>query len=150
MRMCFRFTSDSERAMDIVNNGFLKVFQKIDTFQGSGSLEGWIRRIVYHCISDHFRKESRYLKFVVLDEPEKNSKVTALDDLYYDDIIDMVQLLPEKTRAVFEMYAIEGYTHKEIAERLNMQVGTSKWHLSNARQRLQQILSNRMQQQHAG
>lgn len=150
MRMVKRYTSDEERAFEILNNGFLKVFKKIETFRAEGSLEGWIRRIVYHCISDYFRKETGYLKFIVLDETEKDEPEEALSGLYYDDLLQIIDSLPGRSREVFSMYAIEGYSHKEIAERLEISEGTSKWHLSNAREQLKKLLETRMKRHYAG
>ena len=150
LRMVRKYTTDEERCLDILNNGFLKVFKKIDSFRFEGSLEGWIRRIIYHCISDHFRKESGYLKFIVLEEAEKSGPEDALDGLYYDDLLEIINALPVRSKEVFNMYAIEGYTHKEIAERLAISEGTSKWHLSNAREQLKTLLENRMKRNYAG
>ena len=149
-RMIRRFTQDDERVLEILNNGMLKVFQKIDAYAGTGSLEGWIRRIVYHSVSDYFKKESRYLKFIVLEEADKNYDKSALDDLYYADLLEMVDDLPEKSKAVFKLFAIEGYTHREIGDMLQISAGTSKWHLSNARSQLKNIIHQRMDQNYAG
>ena len=150
MGMCMRYTRDEDRALQILNDGYLKVFQNIDRFEASGSLEGWMRRIVFRCLADHFRKENKYLKFIVFDEPEKRQDETALDKLYYDDIIDCVEMLPDRSREVFKLFAIEGYTHKEIGEKLTISEGTSKWHLSEARNKLKQLLKLRLRGLYAG
>lgn len=150
VRMIRRFTQDEERILEILNNGMLRVFQKIDSYSGTGSLEGWIRRIVYHSISDYFKKESRYLKFIVLESAEKNYEENALDELYYEDLLTMVEDLPEKSKAVFKLFAIDGYSHQEIADQLAISPGTSKWHLSNARSLLKNIIHQRMDQNYAG
>jgi RNA polymerase sigma factor (sigma-70 family) len=142
MQMCRRYTSDMEVAMTICNDGFLKVFKKIDTFAGKGSLEGWIRRIVYHAVSDHFRKDSKYLQFMVFEEFDKASKPEVIPGLYFDDIIKLLAKLPERSERVFRLYAIEGFTHREIGEALDMSENTSKWHMSNARKKLQQLLTD--------
>ena len=148
--MVRRFTKDDEVALDVINNGFLRVFQKIDSFEGKGSLQGWIRRIVYHCISDHFRKESKYLKFIVLEEAEKRSHTSPIDDLCYQDLLNMVEELPDKSKEVFKLFAIEGYTHKEIGELMNISEGTSKWYLSEARKKLQILISKQTKTRYAG
>src|SRR5690606_14734021 len=93
LRMVKRYTPDDDRALEILNNGFLKVFRKIGSFRSEGSLEGWIRRIIYHCISDYFRKESGYLKFIVLEDAEKDERDEALHGLYYDDLLQMIESL---------------------------------------------------------
>ena len=149
-RMIRRFTQDDERVLDILNRGMLRVFQNIGSYSGTGSLEGWIRRSVYHSISDYFKKESRYLKFIVLEGKDKEYETSALDELYYNDLLAMVEDLPEKSKAVFKLYAIEGYAHKDIAEMLQISTGTSKWHLSHARNQLKKIIHQRMDQNYAG
>ena len=148
--MVKRFTRDEERALDILNAGFLKVFQKIGTFSGQGSLEGWIRRIVFHALSDHFKKEKRYLRVIVLDEAERPQSRNVLDDLYYEDLMDAVESIPGQSQEVFRLYAIEGYSHKEISTLLQIPEGTSKWHLSKARSYLREIIYQRKQAHYAG
>lgn len=141
MSMCYRYTSDEDRAISIVNDGFLKVFKKIETYSGKGSFEGWIRRIVFHCLSDHFRKEKSYLKFLIFEDHDRATQETNADDLYYEDLIKIVETLPTKTQTVFKLFAIEGYSHKEIAQQIGVTEGTSKWHLSEARRLLKIKLS---------
>ncbi len=138
--MCLRYTNDREQALEIVNDGFLRVFKKLDTFKFKGSLEGWIRRIVYHSVSDYFRKNSKYLERIVLEEKDSELEATAHADLYANDIMGLVGQLPPATQQVFKLYAIEGYTHPEIAKKLNISDGTSKWHLSEARKKLRHLL----------
>lgn len=150
MRMVHRYTQDEDKAIEILNNGFLKVFKKIHTFRNEGSFEGWIRRIVYHSISDFFKKESSYLRFIVLDEAERDEPQNALNGLYYDDLIQIIESLPERSKQVFNLYAVEGYSHKEIADRLEISEGTSKWHLSNAREQLKKLIETRMRRHYAG
>ena len=141
-RMCFRYTQDEDRLISIVNDGFLRVFKQINKYEGKGSFEGWIRRIVFHSISDHFRKDSRYLKFLIFEERDSNFKSQSLSQLYFDDLLTLIQKLPDKTQAVFTLFAIEGYTHEEIGKSLGMSSGTSKWHVSEARKKLKAALKN--------
>jgi RNA polymerase sigma factor, sigma-70 family len=138
--MCMRHTSDRETAMEIVNIGFLKVFKKLDTFTFSGSLEGWIRRVVYHCLSDYYRKNSRYLQFLVFEDRDVQVLDEPLSNMYAEDIMKMVDLLPPATQNVFRLFAIEGLSHAEIGEQENISVGTSKWHLNAAREKLKALL----------
>ena len=140
MSMCRRYTNDSEIAMTICNDGFLKVFKKIDTFSFKGSLEGWIRRIVYRCMSDHFRRDSKYIQFMVFDEVEKSDTSEIIPGLFFEDLLKLLDKLPGKSEKVFRLYAIEGFNHREIGETLGISENTSKWHLSNARKKLQQLL----------
>jgi len=148
IRMCLRYTQDRTEAMEILNRGFLRVFTKLHKFSFSGSLEGWIRRLVFHSLSDYFRRHGDAIRFLDLEERDKPVSEQALEQLYLDDLMKMVDQLPDASRHVFYLYAIEGYTHVEIAERMNISVGTSKWHLSNARKKLKQFI--RTNYNHAG
>lgn len=141
MQMCMRYTSDRDAAMQIVNNGFLRVFKKIDSFKFEGSLEGWVRRIVFHAISDFFKSEKKYLHFMVFEEKEKSTSKTILDHIYYEDLLKMIEKLPDATGKVFRLYAVEGFKHKEIAELLEISIGTSKWHLSEARKEMKRLIA---------
>ncbi len=151
MRMCLKYTSDKEIAMDIVNNGMLRVFKKIDKYSFKGSLEGWMRKLVYHSLSDYFKKHNNYVNFMVFQEKEDITQAEPLNNLYWDDLIAMVERLPDNTKRVFQLYAIEGYAHREIATTLAISEGTSKWHLSNARKQLRDMIysSNRTTVQYA-
>jgi RNA polymerase sigma factor (sigma-70 family) len=144
MRMCQRHAhGDDERAMEMLNDGFIRVFKKINTFEFKGSLEGWIRRLVFHAISDYFRANRQYLDNTIFDEdalPLMMVTEEVSDQLYYEDLLKLVETLPPATRAVFQYYAIEGFNHNEIAEKLNISVGTSKWHLSTARDKLKGLI----------
>ena len=150
MRMCMRYTNDKDKAMEIVNIGFLRVFQKLHTFKFKGSLEGWIRRLVFHCLSDHYRKNSKYLQFMVFEERDQSSLEKAHSNLYAEDILKMVDTLPPATQEVFRLYAIEGFTHVEISKNVGISVGTSKWHLSNARKILKKLIDQNNLRQYAG
>jgi len=141
MRMCLRYTQDRENAMLIVNDGFLKVFKKINQFEHKGSLEGWIRRIVYHAISDYFKKESRQIKFLEFENYDKKIEPQAIGELYEQDLLSLLDQIPKTSAEVFVLYAIKGFAHKEIAEQKSISVGTSKWHLSEARKRLQLLIT---------
>lgn len=141
LRMCLRYTRDEDVAIEIVNNGFLRVFKKIHTFAFKGSLEGWVRRLVYHSVADYFRDNARYLHFLVLEEYDKSVADTTADPFVEEDILNAVRALPPMAQEVFRLFAIEGYSHAEIAESLNITEGTSKWHLSNARQKLREHLN---------
>jgi RNA polymerase sigma-70 factor (ECF subfamily) len=141
MRTCRRFTQDREEQLEIVNSGMLRVFQKLDQFQFRGSLEGWVRRIIFHTLSDYFRKANRRMAFLELSNLDHADSQDALPNLYLEDVHRMIDLLPEATREVFLLYAVEGYNHREIGERLAISEGTSKWHLSNARKKLKKIMA---------
>ena len=136
--VCLRYAGDEEDAKDILQDGYIKVFKKIEQFEGKGSLEGWIRRIIINTALEKLR--NRVLT-ISLDE-----KVNSEKELYYDDLIDnmsaddlilLIRELSPKYQMVFNLYAIEGFTHKEIAGMLGISEGTSKSNLSRARNILQ-------------
>ena len=140
MNMAMRYVNDKFKAAEIVNDGFLKVFKKIDQYEFRGSFEGWIRRIVFHSISDTIRKDANYLKFMVFEEHDKKNNNQILDHLYEEDLIKMIDKIPPASGAIFLLFAVQGYSHKEISELKNISVGTSKWHLSEARKKLQNLV----------
>lgn len=142
MRMCMRYANDQDTAMEIVNIGFLRVFKKLHTFSFAGSLEGWIRKLVFHSLSDYYRKQSRTIHLLDIEDRDAPQRAKALDNLYWDDITRLVDHLPEATRRVFWLYAVEGYTHPEISEKIGISVGTSKWHLAMARQKLKELIKD--------
>lgn len=150
MSMCLRRTNDKAEAMSIVNDGFLRVFKKIHLYSFKGSLEGWVRRLVWHSLADHFRGQSKSLHFLVFEERDEVATSDPAQKLYFDDLIKMVDQLPDATGEVFRLYAIEGYSHKEIGMRLGISDGTSKWHLSNARKKLKNLIGKHELRSYAG
>lgn len=140
-RMCQRYANTEEEAVEILNSGFLRVFTKLHTFNFTGSLEGWIRRLVFHSIADYYRKSDKKVRFLPVEDWDAPTSTSALHQLYFEDMVGLIDQLPKATREVFWLYAVEGYNHVEIGERLGISNGTSKWHLSNARQKLK-ILMN--------
>ena len=139
--VCLRYAGNAEEAEDILQEGFIKIFKKLDSFRSEGSFEGWVRRIFVNTAIEHFRRK-RYLMPVT--EKEENTiegKYTSvLDELAEKDILALVQELSPGYRTVFNMYVVEGYTHKEIADILNISEGTSKSQLSRAKVILQDMV----------
>ena len=139
--VCLRYAGNAEEAEDILQDGFIKVFNKIDSYRGEGSFEGWVRRIFVNTAIEHFRKRI-YLQPIT--ETEENSiegkYPSALDDMAEKDIIQVVQQLSPGYRTVFNMYVVEGYTHRQISEALGISEGTSKSQLSRAKQILQELV----------
>jgi RNA polymerase sigma factor (sigma-70 family) len=147
LQMCLRYTGgDKDRALEILNDGCLRVFKKINLYEGRGSLEGWIRRLIFHAVSDYYKANNNYLKNIVFDElpienqPKSREKEGALSTLFFEDLLVLVDYLPPATRQVFKLYAVEGFSHAEISEQLGITTGTSKWHLSEARNKLKTLL----------
>lgn len=139
-RLCFKMLRDKDNALDALNQGFLKVFLKLNSFTGQGTLDGWIYKIVYYTAIDYINSNKK--RFEELGEEAMNSLVDAqiVNALQLDDIKTEIRKLPKATRIVFELYAIEGFKHDEIAQRLSISSGTSKWHLSKARESLKAAL----------
>lgn len=138
---CKKYCSDDEDVISIINDGMLKAYKNLQFYQNKGSLEGWLRKIVFHTLADHFRKENRRLKFLEVEEAW-TQKATDLptDNLEMEYLLGLIENLPDITRSVFIKFAIEGYNHKEIGEIMGMAEGTSKWHLSKAREKLKEVL----------
>ncbi len=139
----FRHIKDESTTMDIVNTGFLKVFKSIHKFELSGSLEAWIRRIVYNTMIDQIRTDKRKYRFLVLEDYSSNAASHDKDNLIEEDLFKIIDILPEVTKMVFLFFAIEGYSHKEIGEMLEIKESTSRWHLSTAREKLQNYLMSK-------
>ncbi|MBL7742389.1 MAG: RNA polymerase sigma factor [Chitinophagaceae bacterium] len=139
--VCLRYAGSSDEAEDILQEGFIKIFKKLDSFRGDGSFEGWIRRIFVNTAIEHFRRK-RYLQPVT--EKEENTlegkSLSALDGLAEKDILELVRQLSPGYRTVFNMYVVEGYTHKEIGDILGISEGTSKSQLSRAKVILQDMV----------
>lgn len=146
--VCLRYAGNAEEAEDILQEGFIKVFKKLDSFRSEGSFEGWMRRIFVNTAIEHFRRK-RYMMPVT--EREENTfegkYLSVLDDLAAMDIMALVQELSPGYRTVFNMYVVEGYTHKEIADMLGISEGTSKSQLSRAKVILQDMVKQFIEQQ---
>ena len=138
MALVKRYIDDDMRAEEILNNGFLRGFQKVKQYNFQGSFEGWLRKIVFHAVADYVKQNTRYSEKVVLVEKDEYVHKDHADRLYYDQLLQMVQALPDATRTVFNMYVMEGFTHKEIGNMLGISEGTSKWHLSEGRRVLKE------------
>lgn len=150
--VCMRYGRNLAEAEDVLQEGFIKVFTNLDKFRQEGSLEGWIRRIMVNTAVDHYHKQTKEGLFVSLEEikdphgtgehGEEDEDLPAAD-LTADDLMEMIQHLPDGYRIVFNMYAIEGYSHQVIAETLNISVNTSKSQLFKARRMLRNVILHR-------
>jgi len=137
--VCLYYTKDHSSAEDILQDGFIKVFENIKQFQNKGSLEGWIRRIMVNTALERFRKQHpMYVNAVPEDFTEDFSYNDVLDNISSNDLLKIIQELSSQYRIVFNLFAIEGYSHQEIATMLNISEGTSKSNLSRARKILQE------------
>jgi RNA polymerase sigma factor (sigma-70 family) len=139
LAVCMRYAKDRMEAEDSLQVGYIKVFQNIGTYRGGGSFEGWMRRIMVNTAIESYRKNLRSLNVVPIDDAfEQPSTGLDLNRLGMEDLLKVIQGLADGYRIVFNMYAIEGYSHKEIAETLGISEGASKSQLSRARAILKQ------------
>lgn len=146
--VCMRYSNCRDDAQDNFQEAFIKIFQKIDSFNGKGSFEGWMRRIMVNQCMDKFRKNRLT---IVTDNPQKYQEHELDEDeddvepiISADALTDLIQQLPNQYRLVFNLYVIENYTHAEIAEQLNISIGTSKSNLSRAKSWLRDRLKKKM------
>lgn len=140
--LCCRYVKSSMEAEDVLVGAFTKIFDKIDQFKGEGSFEGWIRRIVVNEALTWLRKNrSMYVETDLEKADYEPDYKSASDHLEAEDLLRMIQQLPTGYQIVFNLYAIDGYSHKEIAEQLNISENTSKSQLSRARVYLQKLLA---------
>lgn len=139
--VCMRYVVDTMAAEDVLMEGFMRVFGKIGQYKGEGSLEGWIRRIMINEALGYLRL-SKKMEVVDLDEVQVHADyLTADQQLEEEELLEMIGKLPDGYRTVFNLYAIEGYTHSEISSMLGISENTSKSQLHRARTALQRLLS---------
>lgn len=138
MALVRRYIDSDMQAEEVMNNGYLRAFQKLSQYTFQGSFEGWLRKIIFHAVSDYVKQNCRYNEKVVLVEKDEVVHKDHADKLYYDQLVQLVQALPNATRTVFNMYVMEGFTHREIGDMLGISEGTSKWHLSEGRKILKE------------
>lgn len=142
MGVCLRYAGDYDEAKDILQDGFIKLFEKLNTFSGTGSFEGWMRRIFVNTSLDYFRKNKQEKQMLDIDDVGFFLSVKELitDEIAAEDLMKMLQRIPAGYRTVFNLFAIEGYSHKEIGEMLGITESTSKSQYSRAREFLKNIL----------
>ncbi|NRA12009.1 MAG: RNA polymerase sigma factor [Crocinitomicaceae bacterium] len=140
--VCMRYAKNTEQAEDVLQDGFVKVFTKLSHYKGGGSLEGWIRRVVVNTALDQIRKNTKFQDNIALDDVDYKLELkgNVLETLAAEDLMGMINEMPSGYKVVFSMFAIEGYSHKEIAEELNVSENTSKSQYSRARAYLKKKL----------
>lgn len=153
MSVCDRYVSREEDAVEILNDGFLKVFKEIRHFTPAytdvaSSFKGWLRKIMVYTAIDYFRRNQKHHVLTELDTDTNrftSYNESALDKIAHGEIIKAIQELSPAYRTVLNLFIIEGFSHEEIASRLGISTGTSKSNLSKARKQLQKILFNKQQ-----
>lgn len=141
--VCLRYARDSDEAQDILQDAFVKVFGKLNAYEGNGSFEGWIRRITVNTALDLIRKNLKFQDNSALDKEAYRLEQSTFYDsqLEEKDLMKLISEMPEGYKVVFNMFAIEGFSHKEIAEQLSISENTSKSQYSRARSYLMQKLN---------
>lgn len=149
MVVCYRYTLDEDDAAALLNKGFLKILNNLNSYQPDRPFDPWMKTILVNTILDELRSRKRSRQHMPLDNLEElapQSHPSGYNDaeskLNADDYLKYIQQLPEPSREVFNLYVFEGCSHKEIAEALQIPEGTSKWHLSNARALLRKMISH--------
>ena len=141
--LCLRYTKSMQEAEDVLQDGFIKVLRHIGSYKAEGSLEGWIRKIMVNTALNQYRSNLRFKYHEDIAESQVSS--SGSDDLYsqfaLDDLLKVIQTLPDGYRMVFNLFEIEGYSHKEIADMLHVSESTSKTQLLKARMILRKKLS---------
>lgn len=144
--ICLRYMGSRDKAQDVLQDGFIRVFSKLDTYKGEGALGAWIRRIMVNTALEHLRKLKKHematdfqdAAYLVPDQEQTISGLSA------KEIMAIIQKLPTGYRTVLNLYAVEGYSHKEIAEQLDISEGTSKSQYSRAKALLQKMFNREM------
>lgn len=144
MGVCLRYSNDRETARDLLQEGFVKIFMNLEAYSGTGSFEGWMRRIFVNCALEYLRKSDVLREASDLDNSAELTEPDAsvIEQLSARDLMGLIQRLPAGFRTVFNLFAIEGYSHKEIGEMLQITESTSRSQYTRARQLLQRLVKD--------
>lgn len=148
LAVCMRYSRNREEAQDVLHDGFIKVFMKMKSFENKGSLEGWVRRIVMNNAIDFARakkefymsEEQDYLLDYLVDDNESYQELERLKQMKVEKLIGLIQKLSPAYQMVFNLFTFENMQHKEIAEKLNISIGTSKSNLAKAKVRFKELI----------
>ena len=148
MGVCLRYAKHRHEAEEIVNDGFLKVFDHLERCKNPAAFKGWLRRIMVNAAIDYYRRYKKFRQEVSeTDTPDLPSSEEVMAQLSAEDLLRLVQALPDAYRLVFNLYAIEGYSHEEIAAQTGIAASTSRANLTKARARLRQMLAQQEESQ---
>jgi RNA polymerase sigma factor (sigma-70 family) len=141
MSICLRYAGNKYDAADILNDGFMKAFTHLNQYNDDKPFHLWLRRIMMNTSIDHYRANLKYRNTIDLDEAlSVGAKEDVHQKLNYEDLLKIIQGLPPSYRTVFNLFAIDGYSHEEIASKLGISVGASKSNLFKARKKLQESI----------
>jgi RNA polymerase sigma factor (sigma-70 family) len=155
-RLCFnllmgvarRYKKNEEDKQTLVNNAFIKIASNLHRYEEKSSFAGWVKRIIMNEVIDDFRKQKNYKELFNQDHDIDNVEIEDHAEVDYrhseQELLNMLETLPKATKLVFSMFAIDGFSHKEICEQLNISAETSKWHMKEARKILKNILSKNL------
>lgn len=145
MAICLRYTRSRAEAEDIFHEAYIKVFRNIHTWQG-GSFEGWMRRIFVNTAINHFHQNRKYLDHVDTSYAESmlSSSENVISQLSNQELLEIIERLPDGYKLIFNLHVVEGYNHSEIAEMLNIAEGSSKSQLSKAKAYLKKLIDDRL------
>lgn len=138
--ICLKYSNSYEEAKDNLQDGFVKIFENLDQFRGDGTFEGWMTRIMINTAIKKYRKNASVFLSIKEDLAEEPEVEIEENQFSTDDLIKMIQELPDRYRLVFNLYVMEEHSHQEIAEMLNISIGTSKSNLSRARMKLKEMI----------
>ena len=146
MGVCYRYTNSSDEAKEMLNIGFFKILTNIEKYKPEVPFKAWIRKVMVNVLIDQYRKEKKHNEHIqyvdeykeVADFSELNPVLAKMD---VEQLHSLIMKLPPVSQKVFNLYVVDGYSHKEIAEMLNMSVGTSKWHLNFSRGKLKDMIN---------
>jgi RNA polymerase sigma factor (sigma-70 family) len=149
MSICMRYSRDKDTASEILNMGYLKILRNLTSYKPEIPFKAWIRRIMVNTLIDEYRKNKREKEKVTYveeyyDNVDFSDVNEALSRINCKQIFEHVNQLPEATKKVFNLFVVDGYSHKEIGELLDISEGTSKWHLNAARQKLKELIGSKI------
>ena len=143
MHIAMPYARDEQDAADVLGSAFLKVFRSIASFDtAKGSFHAWLKKIIINESLDHIKQRSRFNSRELQEADEPYIDNSIIEKISFEEIMHLIRQLPPATHAVFVLFAIDGYSHKEIGQQLGISDGTSKWHLSEARKILQKKVSS--------
>ena len=148
--ICSRYKQNRDDCLEILNIGFLKILTNLSKYNNDVPFNSWISRIMINCLIDDYRKNKKERELIEYQDLNGHEHFTGIDWNEADKLFDaeeielLIMTLPTKTRTVFNLYAVDGFKHREISEMLEMSENTSKWHLADARKKLQKLLAEKM------
>jgi len=142
--VCRRYVKNDDDTLEVLNDGFISLFVNIAKYKGEGSFEGWVRKIIINKALDHLRSNKKYKEMFKYVENYSNDAsfidTNIMDSCDTEELYHLVQSLPPIHQIVFNLYVVEEFSHKEIAEKINISEGTSRWYLSESRKILKEKL----------